>query len=169
MEIAEQKIITTRLYGTMDGLIDPINQLQGYIKLAKKAIPTSLTDFGLTALRKQARSKDAEDAQKSLQLVNANILKYKESLSEQGLSDDLAAHFTNAAVAIDADNQKQYEIMSNRMKLVDTNIESLNELYAILSEILEIGKILYKGKNPLKLKEYTFDTLKKTVRAGNKS
>jgi len=65
MEIAEQKIITTYLYGIMNGLNDPINQLQGYTKLAKTAIPISLADFGLTALRKQARSKDAEGAQRS--------------------------------------------------------------------------------------------------------
>jgi hypothetical protein len=167
MEIAEQKIITNRLYGTMNGLIDSINQLQGYVKLAKTTIPISLTDFGLTTLRQQARSKDAEGAQKSLQLVNANILKYKDPLTEQGLNEELTAHFTNAAASIGVDNQKQYEIKSNRMELVDANMESLNELFALVSEILEIGKILYKGKKPLKQKEYTFDTLKKTVRAAN--
>jgi hypothetical protein len=83
------------------------------------------------------------------------------------LSEELIAHFANAAASIDANNQKQYEIMSGRMALVDSNVETLNELYSTVAEVLEIGKILYKSKNLLKLKEYTFDTLKKTVRAAN--
>jgi len=57
--------------------------------------------------------------------------------------------------------------MSKRMELVDSNVETLNDLFSTVSEVIEIGKILYKGKKPLKLKEYTFDTLKKTVRAAN--
>jgi len=164
IETADLKVVTTRLYGTMDGLIEPINQLTGYVKLAKKSIPVSVSDFGLVALRRQAKNKDAEGAIQSLQLLNANVIRYKDDLTEQGFTDELAAYFTNATIAIQTDNQKQYEILSQRKRLVEANVGLLNELYGQLSEILEIGKILFKSKKDSRLQEYTFDKLKKRVR-----
>jgi len=37
-----------------------------------------------------------------------------------------------------------------------------------LTEILSVGKILYKATNPAKLQEYTFTDLKKRVRVVSK-
>jgi hypothetical protein len=164
IETADLKVVTNRLYGTMDGLIEPINRLTGYVKLAKPRILVSVSDFGLTALRRQAKNKDAEGAIQSLQLLNANVIRYKDELTEQGFTDELAAHFTNAAITIQADNQKQYEILNQRKRLVEANVGLLNELHGQLSEILEIGKILFKSKKDSRLQEYTFDKLKKRVR-----
>ena len=54
------KLINEHSYSILDGLIGSINHLEGYISLAGKKVPISPTDFGLTMLRKSARSRDVE-------------------------------------------------------------------------------------------------------------
>ena len=163
-ETMEQKAITSRIYSTLDGLIDPINRLTGYLKLADGSLGLSPHDFGVKHLRKSINAKDAEGAMNGLHTVNGNITKYKEALMAQGLTEDLIARFANAASAIASDKQKQFELISNRKNIVQNNLTLFNNLYAQLGEIHAVGKILYKSTNTAKLKEYTFSELKKRVR-----
>jgi len=161
-ETMERKLITGRLYATMDGLIDPINRLSGYITLAPD-LKMSPADFGLAQLRKGANSRDAENVISSLHLVNTNINKYKENLVAEGMNEALVNQFVDAYNSIDSDKQKQNEILSNRRSIVQNNITLLNDLWDTLSEVFSIGKILYKASDAAKLQDYTFNTLKKQV------
>ena len=67
-------------------------------------------------------------------------------LAQQGLKDELVDRFTGDAIQIAADKQNQYEMLSNRKNLVQTNHSLLNELFDQLNEILSTGKTLYKNK-----------------------
>ena len=160
----ELKTVTARLYGNMDKLVDLLNRLDGYIKLAKNAVPISATDFGITVLKQKIHSRDAEGTLKSLQLVNSNIEKYKSELIAQGLPTAAITELNKAFATIDNDNQKQYEIVSTRRILTSENINSLNILHEQIMEICEIGKMLYKKAQSAKLPDYTFTYLKKKVR-----
>ena len=162
-ETQELKIITLRFHSTLDGLIDPLNRLTGYINLAQLEQIISLSDFGIKYLRKSIASGDAEGVIQALHSINGNISKYKDLLKAQGMPDDLVARFANAATAVAEDKQKQFAIISNRKRIVQNNLESLNGLYGQLNEILKVGKILYKTTDPLKAKEYAFTELKKQV------
>ena len=161
-ETLDMKLITKRLYANMDSLKIPMNRIEGYIKLAK--LPISSKDFGLSALRKSVNKSDAEGIVKELNLVILNCNKYKDLLAAQGLSDDLLATLVSTSTSIAADNQKQYEIMSTRKNIVQNNLDLFNALYLQLTEILGIGKILYKGIDAIKYEEYTFAKLKSKVR-----
>jgi hypothetical protein len=163
-EIAERKVVTARLYATMDGLIDPLNRLEGYLKLAKETVPISITDFGIKTLRTKINSKDAEGALQYLRLVEANIGKYRIQLMEQGLNDALIGQFTAASASIAADNELQYVLLSQRKELVQNNLAQFNDLYSQLSEFCDIGKILYKQTDREKTQEYTISYLIKKVR-----
>jgi hypothetical protein len=163
-ETVQLKAITERLYGTMNALINPINRLTGYINLAHESLNVSPADFGLTLLRKGINSKDAESVIKNLHLVVSNINRNKEILTTQGLQDELIAVFTQSITSVSADKQTQYEIISNRKTLVQNNVGLLNGLFNQITEIMTIGKILYKDNNAAKLQEYTFSELKKRVR-----
>ena len=99
----------------------------------------------------------------------ANIQTYKASLAEQGLTDELIDSLTAAFNSLEADKQQQIEITSNRRSIVQNNVSLLNELYDQISEILSVGKILYKGKDAAKLSDYTFSELLKKVRQIAKS
>jgi hypothetical protein len=81
-----------------------------------------------------------------------------------GLNDAIIEQFDAAADSITEDNQLQFDIISNRKSIVQTNINVLNDLHAQLMDILNIGKSLYQNINRLKAKEYTFNALKKIVR-----
>ena len=163
-ETIELKVLTERLYKTFAGLTLPINHLAGYIELAGEGVNISATDFGLTALRKGIAAKDAESVIKNLQTVLQNIAKYKDALTAQGLPGNLAEQFTAAMSSIAADKQRHFEITSHRKKMVQNNTTTLNEAYKQFNEILKIGKILYKTKDPARLNDYTFRELKKQVR-----
>ncbi len=74
-ETVELKVITERIYQTLDDLISPINYLEGYLKLAGNQVPISSSDFGLVQLRKSARSRDVESV---LKLSHTSRRKYQQ-------------------------------------------------------------------------------------------
>lgn len=163
-ETVELKQITERLYTAMDALIQPADYIQGYLKLGKNEIPVSAADFGLTALKSGVRKKDTENVLKNLQLVNANVAKYKTKLTALGLSEATAQLLIDSEPAIRQDNNLQYEIVSRRKVLVENNSGQLNSLYDQIMEICGIGKILYGKTDKTKASEYVFTTLLKSVR-----
>lgn len=167
-EIVEQKIITERIYSTLDGLFSPINYVEGYVDLAGKTIPISAADFGLVQLRKSARSHDVESALNLLRTVTGNLKKYKVALTAKGLTEELTDKFSGAATSLADDKNKKYALTSNRAALVQTNVDLLNDLYDQLTEICKIGKILYKTTDKAKLNDYTFSHLLKQVRRVDK-
>jgi len=162
------KLITEHSYSVLDGLIDPINRVEGYIALAGKKVPLSPTDFGLALLRKSARSRDVENVLSQLRIVNSNIGKYRTELTETGLTDALAAVFIDAVTTLSDDKKRSYELISNRAALVQNNMGMLNDLNDQLVSICDIGKILFKQTDKAKLKDYTFAQLLKKVRRTEK-
>jgi hypothetical protein len=163
-ETLELKMLNERIYATLDSLISPINYVEGYLNLAGKTVPVSATDFGLTPLRKSARSRDVESVLKLLRTVEGNLKKYKTELEAKGLTEALVLKFAEAGTALASDRNKKYELVSNRMALVQNNLGLLNDLYDQLVEICKIGKILYKQTDKAKLNDYTFSFLLKQVR-----
>lgn len=168
-ETLAKKIITERYSATMNGLIDPINRVTGYLNLAKVNLNITPASFGFAALRKSIENHDIEGVIDDLHIVLANIHTYKAPLAEQGLTDGLIDVLTAAFKSMAADKQQQIEITSNRRSIVQNNVSLLNELYEQVGEILSVGKILYKATNPAKLADYTFTELLKNVRLVVKS
>jgi len=167
-ETVELKLITERMYATLDSLIAPLNYVDGYLKLAGKTVPISAADFGLTQLRKSIRSRDVENVLQLIHTVETNLAKYNAQLSVVGLTDTTSNKFPEAGSLLSIDKNKKYELVSNRMALVQNNLGALNELNDQLSEICNIGKILYKQTDKAKLKDYTFTQLMKQVRRNGK-
>jgi hypothetical protein len=163
-ETVALKSATNQLYTTMDSLIEPANKVSGYLAFTKGAIPISAKDFGLTPLKQKIHSRDAEGVLKYLRMVIDNLQRYHGQLIEQGLTDDIIEQFNSALIPIETENQKQFEIVNNRKKIVDNNVHLINDLYQTIMEICNVGKVLYKGKDELKTKSYTFNELKKKVR-----
>lgn len=168
LETAELKLITAGLYATMNDMFDKGNRIEGYISMSKKAIPISAKDFGITALKQRAKAKDAEGTLSNARLVNANIKKYREELTIQGLTDEMANTFEANIGSISDDNKKQYDITNNRKAIVQANLDMLNGLYGQITDICRTGKILFRG-DAGKMKEYTFSELMKNVRNVSKS
>ena len=167
-EMAAQKVITERLHKTIDSLNGPIKHLTGYINMSNGALKITPEGYGLAALRKCIRAKDPEGVMQNLNLVISNNKKYADVLAEKGFKPELAVCFTDSAVAIAADKQAQYEMMSNRKLIVQNNMGLLNALNDKLTQVLSIGKILFADTDPAKAKEYTFARLSKQVHRTSK-
>ena len=163
-ETIELKMLNERIYATLDSLITPINYTEGYLNLAGKTVPITASDFGLTSLRKSARSRDVESVLKLLRTVEGNLARYKTELEAKGLTEALVLKFAETGTLLANDRNKKYELVSKRMALVQNNLGMLNDLYDQLVEITRIGKILYKQTDKAKLNDYTFSYLMKQVR-----
>ena len=168
-ETVEQKLITEHINATLDGIISPINYVEGYLELAIKQIPISAIDFGLVQLRKSCRSRDVENVLKLLRTVDGNIKKYKAELVAKGLTETMIAKFSEAMFLLAEDKNKKYAIISNRTAIVQSNLGMLNDLNDQLTEICKVGKIIYKQTDKAKLKDYTFVQMMKQVRRANKA
>ena len=162
-ETVEHKVITDRMYKILDDLISPINFLEGYLKLAGNQVPISSADFGLVQLRKSIRSRDVENALILLQRVGENIKKFRDALVAKGLTDVLAAKFTDTATSLADCKNKRFALISSRAAMVQNNMGLLNDLNDQLSEICKIGKILYKQTDHAKLNDYTVSQMMKQV------
>ncbi|MDR1678945.1 MAG: hypothetical protein LBR81_04125 [Prevotellaceae bacterium] len=167
-ETKELKRITAQLNDTMDKLAEPLLHLEGYIKLAKAELPLSVADFGISPLRKKIHGKDAEGVLHNLRIVAANIQKYETVLTEQGMNKEFKTQIETALASITTDNEQQNKIISSRRILAEENLNQFNELYEQLTEICNIGKIIYKTSQPGKALDYTFADLKKKVRLERK-
>jgi len=163
-ETVELKVITGRIYQTLDDLISPINHLEGYLKLAGNQVPISSADFGLVQLRKSVRGRDVENVLKQLHTVGENINRYKTALMAKGLTESLIAKFTEVSKPLAADKERKYTLASNRAAIVQNNRGLLNELGDQLAEICKVGKILYGQTDQAKLKDYTFAQMMKQVK-----
>jgi hypothetical protein len=163
-ETDELKKITKRLYLTMDSLLDPIAKIRGYLRMAKDATGMSAKDFGLTSLSQKIAARDAEGVRQNLLLVVSFLKKYREQLVAVGLNEAVIEQFAAAVPSITEDNKRQFEIVNKRKTIVQKNLKTLNDLYKQLTDVLSIGKSLYKNTDPAKAKEYVFGSLMKTVR-----
>jgi hypothetical protein len=162
-ETAEMKMITQRLYASFTQTHEMVNTLAFYLKLAKSDIPVSAADFGLTALRRKLTGKDAEGVLQNLHIVIDQTQHYRIPLEEKGMPSPFIEQLHMLHAAIAGDNTLQYEILRNRRELVENNTNTLNGLYAQITEICDAGKLLFRGKDPVRLQEYTFSELVKQV------
>jgi uncharacterized protein YnzC (UPF0291/DUF896 family) len=159
-EMLKTKAATQRLYATMDEVNNWLTRLTGYIKLAK--LPAA--DFDIAAARKRCAVRDVEGFLQRLKVVADSIETYREVLLEKGLTEEQIETFGKLREAIAENNREQYRATVARKAIVQENVQMLNGLYEQIMEICNIGKILYKGVNPVKLQEYTFAALRKKVR-----
>lgn len=168
-ETIELKLITERMNQKLDELIQSVNFVEGYLKLAGKTVPISAADFGLSELRRSIRSRDVESVLNLIRIVDGNLNKYKSELMAKGATEGLLDDFLEAFTALSNDKNRKFGLISNRAYLVQSNREKLNQLYEQFVEISTIGKMFFRQTDKAKLKDYTFSHLLKQVRRTEKN
>ncbi len=159
-----KQAITKRMYETMQGLIKPLDYLTDYVNKSDKEFPLTPANFGISGLKLKIRSVDPEAVIDRLNVVIQNIENHKAALMAKGMKEDLLKTFKDAKNEVYNLRLQQKQIISNRQSVVQANIDKLNKVYAQLKNILGTGKALYKGTDPVKLKDYTFSELKRKVK-----
>jgi hypothetical protein len=161
-ETVARKVITGRIYATLSNLTEPAARLEGYVTLAHDTLKMSPADFGISKLRHGIKNDDVEEVTDALHLINNQIVRYKEVLKQKGLTEELIAIFTGSYTSLTADKTEQYGILNNRKTIVQNNIALLNVLYQQITEVMKIGKILFKNDS-VKVQQYTFSNVLKNV------
>jgi len=162
------KVMTRQMYQRLDELITLVNYLSGYLQLAREEVPISARDFGLVKLRYSARSRNVENVLMLLHLVEGNINKYKTALMAKGLTEELMTRLADLWKQLVEDKDRRYAQVSNRAALVQFKQGLLQELYHQLSEICNVGKILYRQTDQAKLNDYTLARMMDQVRRSTK-
>lgn len=164
VEMLAMKQVTKELDESMNDLLTQINFLATYLKMSHKALKISVTDFGLTNLRKAIYKSDAEAVVENLKIVLIHTKQNSDVLQANGMSSNFVEKLEALNTKIAADRQKQFELLRNRMLIVQDNTQMLNQLYSRILEIHLIGKSIFAKTNAVKLDDYTFKKLLSKVR-----
>lgn len=165
---AELKKITERLYANCNKLRPLLDRIERFAQKAADDLTIAVKDFGISAVRKKISSKDTEGLgealKKLLKSVDDNIAELKAKgykVAERTTIGDLQK-------AIKEDNASQNTKQGEKAKLVEDNIGVLNELWAMMQDIMKTGQTIYKTESPAKFKNYVFSQLKNKIRGEKK-
>lgn len=157
------KVVTNRLYVTMESTRDYLNKLEIFIGKA-----TGLTmdpkDFGISEVRNEITQKDAEGFTGKLNTLLQNVDANFAALQAAGYTQQARTETGNIYTSAKDDNTKQNEIMEEREAQVQANMNVLNELWDIMSDVMKTGKALYKESNSEKVGDYTMAVFMERVR-----
>lgn len=159
----ELKLVTARLYKTMDELREPLNRLGGYVDRAVD-LSVNTKDFGIRKVRDSINRRDTEMFLSGMAFLIQNIDDNMERLAAKGFSDSSRELFLSVKNKVKEDNDLQNIKIGERSNLVHANMRKLNELWLLMSDIMKTGKILYKNTDAARAKEFTMTVLKDRIR-----
>jgi hypothetical protein len=160
---AEQKLITERLLGTIIGLRDPMNLLEGYVADANP-LTVLPKDFGISQVRTKVNKGEVEGLDGALSTVVTNVTNNKPALIAVGYTEEAFTDLKAAKQSIYDDNQAQNSKTRERAELVAANIGLINDFLTDLKGIWADGKRLFKISDKVKVKDYTLADLIRRIR-----
>lgn len=164
----QQKLVTRSLDTSIKSVRLLMNPLEGYLKIAT-GLDVAITDFGIKKVRDGISSKRPEDTISGLKLVTANFLRNKTALVAVGC-DPKTDEVLNQAIAELTDLNEQQNVFKNKcVRTTEEIIKEHNQLWDMMNPVFVAGKAIFKGKDEVKLREYTFSTLKRRVEGSTRS
>ena len=160
--LAELKKITDILYTDAENLRNHLQLLEGYVKRAED-LTIMPKDFGITALRKNLSRKNIEGVIEDLKVLFQNIDDNLPALQAKGFTNQAYDKLKAIRDNIKLQNQKQNEKISQKQSLVDENIEILNQLWDMMSNIMDAGKRIARSNPKVLPDNYTKTKLQKRV------
>lgn len=159
----ELKLVTSRLYKTMDGLREALNRLGGYVDRVEN-LSVNPKDFGIRKVRDGMNRRDTEMFLSGMSFLIQNIDENMERLVAKGFSDSQRELFLVVKDSAKADNDLQNIKIAERGSLVQSNMRKLNDLWVLMADIMKTGRILYKNTDAARAKEFTMTVLKERIR-----
>lgn len=166
----ELKAATEKLTEIYSGLRVPLNKLEGYLNLSEESLDIAVKDFGLKAVRDNITSGNVEGLLKAMSTTLSATKRNRKVLESMGMSQILIDEIEISVSKIDELNLLQNQLMSKRSRLSNENVAVFNELWESVQPILKTAQAIYRGVDPVKLKDYTISHLLKKVNTeGNRS
>lgn len=158
-----QKVVKSQIETAMAQLRLLLNKNEGYLKLAEKELDIQLDDFGIKATRSCLAKSDLEKTIAEGRTFVINLKRNAAALSAVGLKQAGIDEVTALITDIDTLNQKHNTLKNERSRAVGDTYTVLNEMWEIIKTITSTGRAMYKGLDPIRLKEYTLTNLQKRV------
>lgn len=161
--IKEQKVLTALINTELDTLRVNLNPLEGYLKMAGNELDIKLSDFGLKTLRTAISKGNVEGVLAESQSLFMFVKRNEVVLQAKGMKPELLVKLVAQIGVITQLNQQQNESKNKRSRVASENIKYFNELWDMLTTILDAGRAMYRGVDEVKLREYTMANLLKRV------
>ncbi|MFA8433431.1 MAG: hypothetical protein ACEPOZ_02845 [Marinifilaceae bacterium] len=161
---SELKKVTERLYANLDAIRPILEHIQAYAMRSNKDLTINHKDFGCKQARQNARKKNVEGLIQWIKVVEQNISNNQTAMEARGYKAELGTELHQLIGKIDEDNQLQNQKLMERKELVANNLKSFDELWKMLHDISATGRLIFKYKDEVKMKEYMFSHMIKKVR-----
>ena len=159
------KQVTQQMSDKVQSLRLSLNKTEGYLDLAKGSLDIAVEDFGLKAIRACINVGDTEGViMKGHNLVTV-LTRNQAALLAKGMKADFVTSLTTLIDEIATLNKDQNSKLSERNQTTNDNIKEFNDLWEMVATVLKTGKLLYRGVDDVKLKDYTLDQLLKRINA----
>lgn len=159
----ELKNATRRARTDFGTLRSALSRLEGYVERAAQ-LTIAPKDFGFSAVRKGLDAGSAESVLASLKLLFQHVDANQAALQAKGFTTEARAELAALQVAIKTANADQNRLLDQRELLVQSNLNTFNDLWKQMSDIADAGKRIYKDTDPVRTKDYTLSHLKTRVR-----
>lgn len=162
----EMKQLTHQLIEGFTHCRNFVNKVERYLEMAvdeKLSLTMAPADFGIKAIRDAVNVKNDEGVVLHLRTLKQNLADNLTVLATQGYTTEVQTELTTLIKTLSDASVAQTQKKKEREKLVESNIDELNKLWVILSDILKSGKTIYKEIDKRKLKDYTYIEVLKNV------
>jgi hypothetical protein len=157
------KKITEQIANEKQSIRPKLKILEGYV-LDAENLQCKIDSFGIVDVRNSLLRGDPESLVSSLAILNSNITINLEVLKLEGFTDEGKDFFSEKFIVLDRLNKEQNDLLIDRSQIVMKNQEKFNELWNILSQILERGKKIFTDIDPSKVTDYTLTHIMKKLR-----
>ncbi len=166
VKTGQNKKFTEDLYKKAYGLQQPLRLLEGYVKHAGDLLDVPVKSFGIHGVRKSLRRGDLGALTGDLAVVNENIEHNKTVLMGEGLKQTAISALIDLKAGIDSQNSQQEVNKEARGTLVEDNNKVYAELDRINSDILDVGKRIFRGVSQAKYDDYVKRKIMGRIRRG---
>jgi hypothetical protein len=159
----KQKMVKAQLDTSVGQLRVQLNKNEGYLKLAEKELDIKMEDFGIKGTRTALSKGDMEKTIAGGHTLVSNMKRNAAVLATKGLKQAGIDEMATLITEIDTLNEKHNTLKNDRSRAAGDNSAKLNEMWDLIGVIASAGRAMYKGVDPIKLKEYTISNLQKRV------
>ena len=165
----EMKHITQLVATDYTKVRNMLNRLESYLDKVAEPLTIAAADFGIRQTRTELNAKNDEGIVRQLRVLYKNMESNKAALAPKGYTEAISAELKALITSLTTNSTAQNLKKDDRKVLTRENIEEMNKLWKIMSEVMDDGKKIAKEKKDAAMaKDYTFSDLQKKVRQDRK-
>jgi hypothetical protein len=131
-----------------------LGHIERYCQLAADELPFKIADLKLSELRTSLRKHDAEMAIVGARFVRESLQPGVAVMQEKGLEPRKIEELDRLMEDIRVQNIEQNELMNERRRQVEDNMNLMNDFWLLLQDLMRTGKLIHQD-NPVRKAEYT--------------